>query len=92
MPPESSPFYVFQHFTTHSGPWELFVPSGSTGFADSNNFLLISHLYGIQRSSSTPSRVILMPNKYKEYLHLTQAAKSASISFIVQTDNASACL
>ena len=31
LSPESSPFYVFQHSTTHSGPWELFVTSGSIG-------------------------------------------------------------
>ena len=43
-------------------------------------------------SSSTPLRVILTPNEYKEYLHLIQAAKSASILSVVQTDNASACL
>ena len=33
-----------------------------------------------------------MPNEYKEYIHLTQAAKSASILFVAQTDNASAFL
>ena len=43
-------------------------------------------------SSSTPPGVILMPNEYKEYLHLTQAAKSTSISFVVQTGNAFVCL
>ena len=43
-------------------------------------------------SSSTPPGVILTPNKYKEYLHLTQAAKSASISSIAQTGNVSVCL
>ena len=43
-------------------------------------------------SSSTPLGVILMPNKYKEYLHLTQATKSASILSIAQTDSVSACL
>ena len=42
-------------------------------------------------SSSTPLRVILMLSAYKEYLHLTQAAKSASISSVAQTGNASAC-
>ena len=42
--------------------------------------------------SSTPSGVILTPNEYKEYLHLTQAAKFASISSVVQTGNGSACL
>ena len=45
-----------------------------------------------KESSSTPLGVILTPNEYKEYLYLTQIAKSASISFVVQTDNASACL
>ena len=43
-------------------------------------------------SSSTPRGFILKPNEYKEYLHLTQVAKSASISFVAQTSNASACL
>ena len=46
----------------------------------------------IKGSSSTPPRVILTPNEYKEYLHLTQPAKSVSISSIAQTGNASACL
>ena len=43
-------------------------------------------------SSSTHSGVILTPNEYKEYLHLTQSPKSASISSVAQTDNAFACL
>ena len=43
-------------------------------------------------SSSTPPRVILTPNEYKEYIHLTQAAKPAFISSLAQTSNASACL
>ena len=46
----------------------------------------------LKGSSFTPSRVILTPNDYKEYLHLTQVAKSASISSVAQTGNASACL
>ena len=46
----------------------------------------------VKGSSSTPLGVILMLNEYKEYIHLTQAAKSASISCIAQTGNASACL
>ena len=46
----------------------------------------------VKGSSSTPLGVILTPNEYKEYIHLTQAAKSASISFVAQTGNASACL
>ena len=33
-----------------------------------------------------------MPNEYKEYLHLTQVAKSTSISSVAHTGNASACL
>ena len=32
-----------------------------------------------------------MPNEHKEYLHLTQASKSASISSIAQTGNTFAC-
>ena len=43
-------------------------------------------------SSSTPPGVILTPNEYKKYLHITHAAKSASISFVAQTDNTYACL
>ena len=43
-------------------------------------------------SSSTPLGVILSPNEYKEYIHLTQAAKSAYISFVALTDNAFAYL
>ena len=31
LSPESSPFSVFQRSTTHSGPWEFFVTSKSTG-------------------------------------------------------------
>ena len=31
-----------------------------------------------------------MPGEYKEFLHLTHAAKSASIASVAQTDNASA--
>ena len=46
----------------------------------------------LKGSSSTPLRVILMPHEYKKYLHLTQAAKSASISSVAQTDNAFICL
>ena len=44
-----------------------------------------------KESSSTPPVVVLAPNEYKEYLHLTQATKSASISFVFQTGIASAC-
>ena len=40
----------------------------------------------------TPLGVIFTPNEYKEYLHLTQVAKSASISFVAQTGNVSVCL
>ena len=43
-------------------------------------------------SSSIPMGVILTPNQYKEYLHLTLVAKSSSISSVAQTGNASACL
>ena len=46
----------------------------------------------IKGSSSTPPRVILTLNEYKEYIHLIQAAKSASISSVAQLGNASACL
>ena len=46
----------------------------------------------VKGRSSTPSGIILTPNEYKEYLHLTQATKSASLSSITHTSNASACL
>ena len=46
----------------------------------------------VKGSTSPPSGVILTPNKYKECIHLTQATKSASISFVAQTSNVSACL
>ena len=41
-------------------------------------------------SSSIPLGVILTPNEYKEYLHLTQVAKSAFILYVAQIGNASA--
>ena len=50
------PFCVFRHFTTHLGPWELFIPSRSTGFIDSVDFLLISSFYGCQRELIDTSR------------------------------------
>ena len=43
-------------------------------------------------SLSTPPGVILTPNEYKEYLHLTQVTKSASVSSVAHIGNASACL
>ena len=46
----------------------------------------------VKGSSSILPGVILTPNEYKEYIHLTQAAKSTSISSVAQTCNASACL
>ena len=46
----------------------------------------------IKGSSFTHSRVILTPNEYKEYIHFTQAAKLASISFVAQISNVSTCL
>ena len=44
----------------------------------------------VKGSSSTPLGVILTPNECKEYIHLIQVAKSASISFVAQIGNASA--
>ena len=46
----------------------------------------------VKGSSSTLPGVILMPNEYKKYIYLTQAAKSTSILFVAQTGNASAFL
>ena len=43
-------------------------------------------------SSSTSLGVILTPNGYKGYLHLTQATKSASISYVAWTSNTFTCL
>ena len=42
-------------------------------------------------SSSTHSEVILTPNEYKEYLHLTQVAKFESMSSVAHTGNVSTC-
>ena len=44
---------------------------------------------GNKGNISTPIGVFLTPDKYTKYLRITQAAKSASISSIVQTGNAS---
>ena len=63
-------------------------PSFSS-FLSQTPMITVNKLKG---SSSTPPRVILTPNEYKEYLHLTWATKSASISSVAQADNASACL
>ena len=38
----------------------------------------------VKGSSSTPLGVILMPNEIKEYIHLTQAAKFASLFFVAE--------
>ena len=46
----------------------------------------------VKGSTSPPLRVILTSNEYKEYIHFTQAAKSATISSVAQTGNDSACL
>ena len=46
----------------------------------------------VKVSTSPPSSVILTPNEYKEYIHLTQVAKSASMSSIARTSNAYTCL
>ena len=54
--------------------------------------LLVFTYMVVKRSSSTPPGVILTSNEYKEYIHLTQATKSASISSIAHTGNASAYL
>ena len=43
-------------------------------------------------SSSTSQGVILMLSEYKEYLRLTQAAKSSSIASVAQTGNVPTCL
>ena len=48
----------------------------------------------IQTSSPTlpPQGITLTPNEYEEYPHLTQVAKSASVTSIFRTDNVSAYL
>ena len=46
----------------------------------------------VSGSSSTPQGVILTFDEYEEYLRLTQAAKSFSITSIAQTDNVYDCL
>ena len=64
--------------------WSLLV----TFFIDSEVYLIVFSFMAIKGSSSPPSRVILTPNEYKEYIHRTQATKFASISFVVQIGNA----
>ena len=68
--------------------WSLLV----TFFVDSKVYLIVFSSMAIKGSSSPPLGLILTYNEYKEYIHLTQATKSASILSIAQTDNASACL
>ena len=60
-----------------------------SSFLSETPMIIVNKLKG---SSSTLPGVILTPNEYEEYLHLTQAAKSASISYVTHTGNASACL
>ena len=47
-------------------------------FVDSKVYLIVFSSMAIKGSTSLPLGVILTPNKYKEYIHLTQATKSAS--------------
>ena len=49
-------------------------------------------LSSVSRSSSTPQGVILTPDEYEGYLHITQATKSDSTASVAQTNNVSACL
>ena len=68
--------------------WSLLV----TFFVDLEVYLIVFSSMVVKGSSSPPSGVILTPNEYKEYIHFTQATKSASISSIFWIGNASACL
>ena len=54
--------------------------------------MIVFSSMAVKGSSNPPSRVILTPNEYKEYIHHTQATKSAPIWSVVQTDNVSASL
>ena len=63
-----------------------------TFFVDSKVYLIAFSSMAVKGSSSPPPEVILTPNEYKEYIHLTQTTKFASISFVAQTGNAPACL
>ena len=61
------------------------------------NYMVVHHALlppKIQPPSHTPppQGVTLTPGEYEEFLHLTHAAKSASIASIAQTGNASAYL
>ena len=67
--------------------WSLLV----TFFIDSEVYLIVFSFMAIKGSSSPPSRVILTPNEYKEYIQRTQATKFVSIWFVVQTGNAFTC-
>ena len=63
-----------------------------TFFVDSEVYLIAFSSMAVKGSTSSPLGVIFTPNEYKEYIHLTQAAKSAYISFVAQTNNVFACL
>ena len=63
--------------------------SSFSSFLSGTPMIIVNKLKG---SSFTPPGVILTPNDYKEYLYLTQAAKSAFISSVARTNNASSCL
>ena len=65
-------------------------PPRTAHLAQSSNHSTCSS--SVSGSSSTPQGVILTPSGYKEYLCLTQAAKSSSIAFVAQTGNVSVCL
>ena len=71
----------FSSFMVDKGP-------SFSSFLSGTPMTIVNKLKG---SSSTPPGVILTPLEYKEYLYLTQAAKSTSLSSVGQTGNASDC-
>ena len=65
-------------------------PSRTTHLAQSSDHSASSN--SVSESSSTPQGVILTPGEYEEYLCLTQAVKSSSITSVAQTGNVFDCL
>ena len=68
------------------------VTPGNPFFANSKVYLNAFSFMAVKGRTSPHSRVILIPNEYKKYIHLTQVAKFAFISFVAQNGNASTCL
>ena len=87
-----APYPVVSHYFVILITYIDSVVTPGNLFVDSKIYLIAFSSMAIKGSTSLPSGVILTPNEYKKYIHLTQATKSAFISFVAQTGNASAYL